>query len=345
MTASYPLFCMGNPLLDMQVVKGEELLKKYNLKANDAILAGKEQEGIYDDIKKNYEIKYLAGGAAQNAARGAAYNLPPNSVVYAGCVGDDEFAKELRAANAKEGLTDAYLVKKEESTGACAVVITGHNRSLCTTLRAAEKFELAHLSSPEVAPLIDAAKFFYVEGFFLTHGTESALYVAKKASEAGKVFVLNLSAPFIPQFFKTQLDQLIPYCDYIIGNDSEAKAWAEASGQPDKDDIPAIARAIALSTKSNSSRPRTVIITQGAESTVAVTAGENTTPKVYPVQALSDSEIVDTNGAGDAFAGGLLAALVSEKSLDDAVEIGHKMGSMSVQLSGPSYKWPKVTLF
>ena len=36
---TYPLFCMGNPLLDMQVSNGEELLKKYDLKANDAILA------------------------------------------------------------------------------------------------------------------------------------------------------------------------------------------------------------------------------------------------------------------------------------------------------------------
>lgn len=37
--ASYQLFCMGNPLLDMQVRDGEELLKKYDLKSNDAILA------------------------------------------------------------------------------------------------------------------------------------------------------------------------------------------------------------------------------------------------------------------------------------------------------------------
>jgi len=36
---SYALFCMGNPLLDIQVTNGEELLKKYNLNANDAILA------------------------------------------------------------------------------------------------------------------------------------------------------------------------------------------------------------------------------------------------------------------------------------------------------------------
>ena len=39
---SYSLFCMGNPLLDIQVTNGEDILKKYNLKANDAILAGEE---------------------------------------------------------------------------------------------------------------------------------------------------------------------------------------------------------------------------------------------------------------------------------------------------------------
>ena len=36
---TYPLFCIGNPLLDMQVVDCEEILAKYDLKANDAILA------------------------------------------------------------------------------------------------------------------------------------------------------------------------------------------------------------------------------------------------------------------------------------------------------------------
>jgi adenosine kinase len=56
------------------------------------------------------------------------YVLPPDSVVYTGCVGDDDLAQQLRAANKREGLAEAYLVKKGEATGACAVVITGHHR-------------------------------------------------------------------------------------------------------------------------------------------------------------------------------------------------------------------------
>ena len=69
------------------------------------------------------------------------------------------------------------------------VTLTYLDSSLVTTLRVAEKFEKSHLSSPEVAPLVEAAKVFYLEGYFLTHGAESALELAKKSSEASKVSV------------------------------------------------------------------------------------------------------------------------------------------------------------
>jgi adenosine kinase len=335
---------MGNPLLDMQVTNGEELLKRYDLKANDAILAEPKHDPIYDDLVQNHKVTYVAGGASQNTARGAAYVLPPGSVVYTGCVGDDELAEQLKAGNKRGGLDDVYLVKKGEKTGACAVVITGHHRSLVTTLRAAEKFEQSHLSSPVVAPLVDAAKVFYVEGFFLTHGVESVVELAKAASHASKAFALNFSAPFIPQFFAEQLQRVMPYCDILIGNESEAEAWASANGFPDKKDIPAIAKVIAALPKANPSRPRIVIITQGADSTILVSSAEPDSPKVYPVHPLPAEEIVDTNGAGDAFAGGFLGAFVAGKNLDECVETGHKLAAMCVTQIGPQYKWPKVDI-
>jgi len=101
-------------------------------------------------------------------------------VVYAGCVGDDDLAEQLKAANKREGLREVYQVKKGEKTGACAVVITGHHRSLVTTLRVAEKFEKSHLESEVVAPLVEGAKVFYVEGYFLTHGTETSSTSARR---------------------------------------------------------------------------------------------------------------------------------------------------------------------
>jgi len=39
---------------------------------------------------------------------------------------------------------------------------------------------------------------------------------------------MNLSAPFIPQFFKAQVDEILPFVDVLIGNESEAQAYADS---------------------------------------------------------------------------------------------------------------------
>lgn len=66
-------------------------------------------------------------------------------------------------------------------------MITGHDRSLCTTLGAAEAFSPAHLETPEVKALIDGAKFYYLGGFFLTHGVVSAKTLAQHSHDNKKV--------------------------------------------------------------------------------------------------------------------------------------------------------------
>ena len=157
--------------------------------------------------------------------------------------------------------------------------------------------------------------------------------------------MLNLSAPFIPQFFQVQLQQIMPYVDIVIGNESEAEAWAVATGHPEQKDLAAVAASIAALPKSNPARPRTVIITHGPKATTVVSSTEPTKPKVYNVLPLKDEQIVDTNGAGDAFAGGFLGAYVLGKSQDECIEAGHKLGSMCVQQVGPQYQWPKVDIF
>jgi len=264
--------------------------------------------------------------------------------VFAGCVGDDNLAEKLKAANAREGLIDAYLVKPGENTGACAVVITGQYRSLVTSLRAAKQFDQSHLFSPAVAPIIDAAEVFYVEGYMLSHGFACVAELCKKVTLASKLVVFNLSAPRIPQQHNAELQDIIPYCDVLIGNEAEAEAWASAVGLPDKKDVNATAKALAILPKSNPSRPRIVIITHGPYSTVLVSSAEPDCPKLFPVLPLTPNQIVDTNGAGDAFAGGFLGALILGKTVEESIEVGHRLGAMCIQLVGPQYPWPKIQI-
>ncbi|KAJ7597769.1 Ribokinase-like protein [Mycena floridula] len=343
-TSSCSLFCLGHPLLDIQVTRGEELLIKYNLDSNGAILAEEKHLPIYADIVKNHQVTFVSGGAAQNTARGAAYVLPPNSVVFVGCVGNDDFAAQLRITNEREGLRDLYQVNEQGQTGACAVVITGQERSLVTALRSAKLLDMGHLSSPYVLPFKMTAMVYYVEGYILSHGLDSAMHLAQTAYQREKVFVLNFSAPYIPQYFKQAVQDIMPFCDIIMGNEAEAESWARANDQEDPTDIPAVARAISRLPKLSSSRPRVVIITQGAKSTVSVTSADLENHQVHPVPPLKPAEIVDTNAAGDAFAGGFLGAFVKGKSVEECIQVGHRLAAICVGQVGPQYKWPKVNI-
>ena len=89
------LFGIENPLLDISAAVDDELLRKYDLNANDAILASDKHKELFVELVRDYPVQYIAGGAAQNSCRGAQWLLPPNSTVYVGCVGKDENAKRL----------------------------------------------------------------------------------------------------------------------------------------------------------------------------------------------------------------------------------------------------------
>jgi adenosine kinase len=115
----------------------------------------------------------------------------------------------------------------------------------------------------------------------------------------GQIFMFGLSAGFIPQFFKDQVTQILPYCDYVFANENEIKTWTESHGHTTTS-IPEMATLLAQTPKKNPQRPRVVIVTQGTDPTIIVTANEAQDPQIQevPVLAIESSKIVDTNGAG-----------------------------------------------
>lgn len=147
-------------------------------------------------------------------------------------------------------------------------------------------------------------------------------------------FILSLSAPFIPQFFKDPLDQTAPYWDYVIGNETEATSYAD-SHDLNTHDIKAIAKHLANLPKKNSKRKRTAIITQGTDPTIVAVEGEDEV-KSFPVHTIGKEEIIDTTGAGDAFAGGFFAGVAKGEKLETCVDMGGWLAALSLRELGPS---------
>ena len=223
-------------------------------------------------------------------------------------------------------------------------MITGKNRSLCTDLAAANHYTDEHLKSEKVWAHVKAATLYYVGGFHLTVSPPAAEALGKHALENNKAYALGLGAPFIPLAFGEQLKSLLQYADYVIGADAEAETFAQANGMEDKKGDPQfVARKLCAGPKHNSKRGRVVVITCGTEPTVVAESGDAPTTDeskvkvtTYPVHAIGQDEICDTNGAGDAFAGGFLAGLVEGRSLRECVDMGQWLARLSLRELGPS---------
>merc|ERR1719378_881024 len=163
---------------------------------------------MYKEMISQYKVDYIAGGSGQNTMRTAQRVLQkPNVSIFMGCVGKDEFSQVLETMARSDGVDVRYQYTEAESTGTCAVLLSdnGANRSMCANLAAANLFTIDHIEVPENYQLIEKADYFYITGFFFTVCPDAILKIAKHACEKNKLFSLNLSAPFVSQFFKEPL--------------------------------------------------------------------------------------------------------------------------------------------
>ena len=134
-----------------------------------------------------------------------------------------------------------------------------------------------------------------------------------------------------PQFFKETLDKVLPFADFVFGNESEAEAFATTNGMPGAS-IDEVALKIASLPKANAARARIAVITQGPKATVVAENGAVRHIEVAPV-----AKIVDVNGAGDAFVGGFLAIIAKGGSVDAAVAAGQWAAAHVIQRSGCTF--------
>lgn len=285
-------------------------------------------------MSEHDSVQYLAGGSCQNSLRVAQWILrKPKVAIFFGCVGSDEYSRKLEEKARADGVNVVYQYNDSLPTGTCAVALTGHHRSLCANLSAANTFTVDHVNLPENLLLIQNAKYFYVTGFFLTASAETVQFIAKQALALDAPFLMNLSAPFLAQFYKKDLMEALAYADIVFGNEIEALAFAKEENFETMN-LHEIALKICQLPKQNENRKRVAVITQGKDPVLLALNGKITE---IPVHKLSDDEIVDTNGAGDGFVGGFLAQFIQKKPLETCVRCGIWAASQIIKQSGCSF--------
>lgn len=282
--------------------------------------------------------------AAWAAAR--AGSLPPRGfAAYVGPVGDDGVGAQLAAAALRDGVTPLHAVVRGVPTGCCAALVTpGAHRSMVARLPPSLVLPPPASLPPGAWGAIAHARVLLVVGYLLTHAESAVAATEAVAAARGRpapspppVVALSLSAPFVcGPAHRRALDGLLALADVVFCNEAEAAAFGGGGGAPlpliggaaAGAPAPVVQAAAALATAPRmlplavdvpghpppAAAARTVVVTRGAEPTLVVRGSDSGSGGVavaaFPVSpTVPPHAIVDATGAGDAFAGGFLAAL------------------------------------
>ena len=183
------------------------------------------------------------------------------------------------------------------------------------------------------------ASYIYSTSFFITSNPAALQEVGQFASDNNIPFGFNLSAEFLLMFELENVMKSLKHADYLFANEHEAAAYSKAHNLG-TDSHADIAKAIARTEKTNTQRPRTVIITNGpGEITIVVNqpGSEECDVQTFNVEPLPKDQVVDTNGAGDSFVGGFFAQLFQGKDIATCVKAAIYLSREIVQRSGCTF--------
>jgi sugar/nucleoside kinase (ribokinase family) len=257
-------------------------------------------------------IDVISGGAGANTAAWLVHAGARSAFV--GCAGDDVWGRGAVAELAAIGVETHVRLLPDAPTGTCVVLVTGGGERTMIPSRGAN----GRLTDSDVdAVPLDGADRLHVSGYSLlypdSHGAAHRALV--RAGEEGvPVSVDAASAEPLRAVGPAFLDWL-PRNALLIANQAEAEVL---TGRSD-----ATASALALA-----ERVRQVVVKLGPAGAVAAEGSRSWTG------AAEQRPAVDSTGAGDAFAAGLLAALHQGGALPDALAAANRLGARAVTRVG-----------
>jgi sugar/nucleoside kinase (ribokinase family) len=238
------------------------------------------------------------GGSAATAAAWARAAGATAAVV--GRVGNDFPGRALRRALEEHGIEPLLAVDSEAPTG--SVLTLG--RTLV-----AERGANARLAPADLPGRLSAGAVL-VSGYILLHeDTEAAAIAALERADASWLAVDAASARLLRSYGRERFFAATERASALLLNEDAAFELTDETPE---------SAVLALS-----AFYRLVCVTQGADGAVAVLEGERVDADAPAL------EIGDPTGAGDAFAGTLLAGLVQRRPLGDALREACRSGAES----------------
>jgi sugar/nucleoside kinase (ribokinase family) len=292
---------IGNALVDVLTHADETLLARQGLvKGTMHLVDEARARELYDAMGPGVEI---SGGSAANTVVGVASF--GGRAHYVGKVRDDQlgdvFGHDLRATGVGY---DTPRAVNGPPTGRCLILVTPDAQRTMSTFLGAS----VHLGRGDIdRRLIERAKILYLEGYLFDppEAQEAFRRAATIAHEAGRKVALTLSDPFcVGRHRGAFLDLVEHHVDILFANEAEVCALYEV------DSFEAALPRVR-------GHCEVAALTRSAKGSVLVADSHVHTVRPHPVDA-----VVDTTGAGDLYAAGVLYGLSQGLDLPTCGRLG-----------------------
>ena len=291
------------------------------MKPDEMVIQSRDEQNAILDKLLGLDLESVVdcGGSATNSLVAASYF--GSSCHHVCKLNDDEDGNKYLKSLSEAGIDHIGISSNDQSTptGKCLVLVTPDAaRTMCSTLGISE-----YLSEEDVnLEYIQKSKVFYIEGYMVT--SDSNFNSVIKSLDSLKGFgtkkALSLSNDGIVHGFRDRFEEILTYgIDFVFGNRDEALAITGAENIGDA--IEALKE-----------KDFTTVITDGPDGSLIIT-GEN----VIKNNGL-EVKAVDTNGAGDMFAGAFMHAMLGGKELRECGSFANLAASKIVQTFGPRLK-------
>ena len=312
----YDLYAIGNALVDSEYEVTEAQLQGLGVEKRHMTLIDAERRAHLLAGVHGLHSRRTGGGSAGNTA--VALAQLGGKAFYSCRVADDElgafFHQDLLANGVATNLSHTQFPAGQ--TGICLVMVTPDaERSMSTFLGATADIDHTALQAKDIAK----SKVYYMEGYLSASptGLDAALQGRAIAKAAGVQLATTLSDMSMINFCRPGLEAMVGSndLDYLFCNEEEAQVWCGST------DFDAIAKAL-------SQLARVACLTRGAKGCVVIEGDQRTTVPAAEVQA------VDTNGAGDMFAGAFLFAVTHGHSHARAARLANAAAATVVSQYG-----------
>lgn len=314
----FDVYGVGNSLVDIQAHVSDADLDAVGFRKGIMTLVDEAAQQSVLSRLQTASLTRCAGGSAANTIMGIVDF--GGTAAYAGKVGSDSLGEFFLSDMRNTGVT-IDVPGTPNSTGTCVVLITDDaQRTMLTCLGASATLGPDDIDAKHIAD----SKYVYIEGYLF--GGEPTRSAALKAIELAKQHdakvAFTVSDPFLIEHHRDEFLSLIEDpVDLLFCNLQEAQAL---TGKTDAIDC---AHEI-------HGHAENVALTMGAEGSILMHDGAAIPIEGVPVDA------VDTTGAGDMYAAGVLYGITNGLSWKQAGHLASHAAARIVGQLGARLKQP-----